>query len=225
MDKSVVKNQLVEMIKQVYHKAILMEQDVSLTQPTVDALLSDIEKLYKQAVMLSYWSPVEIKKDIVDISTQQKIVETAPVVQTVAPIVVAETTPSSATPVISNPAATEKENIREQAPPVMPTKVEIPIVVNEPVNSPSTAKPILKPGKKPIADLTNALSLNERFQLNNQLFKGNMQEMNEALKMLNSLNSYQEANAFFLQLKERYQWKEEHAAYQLLDDLLTCRYA
>ncbi len=225
MDKSAVKNQLVEMIKQVYHKAILMEQDVSLTQPTVDALLSDIEKLYKQAVMLSYWSPVEIKKDIVDISTQQKIVETTPVVQAVTPIVVAETTPSSVTPVVSNLAATEKENIGEQAPPVMPEKVEIPIVVNEPVNSPSTAKPILKPGKKPIADLTNALSLNERFQLNNQLFKGNMVEMNEALKMLNSRSNYQEANAFFLQLKERYQWKEENAAFQLLEDLVIRRYA
>jgi hypothetical protein len=225
MDKSVVKNQLVEMIKQVYHKAILMEQDVSLTQPTVDALLNDIEKLYKQAVMLSYWSPVEIKKDTAEVPTSPKIVEAAPVVQSVTPIVPAETTPSSVTPVVSHLTTTEIENVQEQVPPLIPNQVEIPIVVNEPVYSPSTAKPTLKPGKKPIADLSNALSLNERFQLNNQLFKGNMVEMNEALKMLNSRNNYQDANAVFLQLKERYQWKEENAAFQLLEDLVIRRYA
>jgi hypothetical protein len=226
MDKSVVKNQLVEMIKQLYHKTILMEQDASLTQPTVDAFLADIEKLYKQAVLLSYWSPVEVKTSPDTKPAMEAVEEALPLVPPASVDVPSRKQEAVSTPhttihvPVETPVVTkETEKPQETSAPVVSSPV-IP-----PVSSGVQVKPILKPGKKPIADIAAALSLNERFQLNNQLFKGNMEVLNEILKKLNGAESYQLAQSFLSQVKEQYQWKDENPAFQLLEELVMRRYA
>ncbi len=65
--------------------------------------------------------------------------------------------------------------------------------------------------KQPIADLTTAVGLNERYLYSNELFGGNMDLFREALKDLNNMSNFEDAKQFLeKELAVTHQWNLDH---------------
>jgi len=78
---------------------------------------------------------------------------------------------------------------------------------------------------QPIADLTTAIGLNERYLYANELFDGNMDEFREALKSLNAFDSLEEALSYFdSELKSNYNWSDGNELVSSLKLLVRRRF-
>jgi hypothetical protein len=79
--------------------------------------------------------------------------------------------------------------------------------------------------KQPIADLTTAIGLNERYLYSNELFGGNMDLFREALKDLNNRASFEEAKQFLEQdLAVTHNWDLNHELVHALVLLVERRF-
>ena len=66
-----------------------------------------------------------------------------------------------------------------------------------------------KLGEQPVRDLTKALSINDRLLYMNELFGKDLEAMNESLKLLNKLESFESGRSFLITLAGQYQWLDE----------------
>lgn len=79
--------------------------------------------------------------------------------------------------------------------------------------------------KQKIADLIGAIGINERFTFINELFEGNSDDFNEALKKLNSFAEYKEACVYLdAEVRSKYNWDEENQVVLEFLDLIEKRY-
>lgn len=77
---------------------------------------------------------------------------------------------------------------------------------------------------KPISDLKPAIGLNDKFQFINDLFEGSTDRYTEALNLLNSCSGTQDAEALLADLKARYHWPDQNAAWKKLREFVVRRY-
>lgn len=82
-----------------------------------------------------------------------------------------------------------------------------------------------KLGKKPIEDLTKAIGLNQKFLFMNDLFEGENNLYNEAIKALNGFNSYFEADEYLNVLSSRHSWDSTSKSVKEFVDLVERRYS
>ena len=79
--------------------------------------------------------------------------------------------------------------------------------------------------KQKISDLIGAIGINERFAFINDLFEGNADDFNEALKKLNSFAEYKEACRYLdAEIRPKYNWDEENQVVLEFLDLIEKRY-
>ena len=79
--------------------------------------------------------------------------------------------------------------------------------------------------KQKISDLIGAIGINERFAFINELFEGNADEFNDALKKLNSFTEYKEACIYLdAEVRSKYNWDEENPVVLEFLDLIEKRY-
>lgn len=79
--------------------------------------------------------------------------------------------------------------------------------------------------KQPIADLTTAIGLNERYLYANELFGGNMELFRDALRVLNSKGRLQDAlDCLENELGAAHQWSSEHDLVHSLRRLVERRF-
>ncbi len=81
-----------------------------------------------------------------------------------------------------------------------------------------------KVGKTTITNLKNAIGINDKFLFINELFKGDLQEYNKTIDMLNSFIGIEEANVFFEDLKEKYNWNDKPDALHKLEELIIRKF-
>ncbi len=81
-----------------------------------------------------------------------------------------------------------------------------------------------KISKKPLKDIKEAIGINDKFLLINELFKGNQHHYNQALQFFNMADGYDEANGMFTRMKSELGWKEDAKATQILADLIQRRH-
>jgi len=79
--------------------------------------------------------------------------------------------------------------------------------------------------KHPINDLLAAIGLNERYLYANELFEGDISAFKECMQKLDAMNSYEEAQNFFVEdLKVRYSWEDENELVTALSILIERRF-
>ena len=92
-------------------------------------------------------------------------------------------------------------------------------------NSQDSLSVATKLEKQKIFDLIGAIGINERFAFINELFDGDADEFNEALKKLNSFADHKEAFTFIdTEIKSKYNWDEESQVVLDFSDLIEKRY-
>jgi len=79
--------------------------------------------------------------------------------------------------------------------------------------------------KQPIADLLTAIGLNERYLYANDLFGGDIEEFRKAIRLLNELESEEEASRYFNEeLRRAYGWEEDNELAEALYLLVKRRF-
>jgi len=73
-------------------------------------------------------------------------------------------------------------------------------------------------------DLKSSIGINEKFLFINELFKGNMKEYTDTIVMLSDAETLDFANEILRPLKDKYEWREDSAAYVTLIDFLQRRF-
>jgi hypothetical protein len=71
-----------------------------------------------------------------------------------------------------------------------------------------------------IADLRQAIGINEKFLFINELFNGDMGKYNKALDELNEMKTKEGVVTYFIELKIHNQWKEDNEAFIKFKELL-----
>jgi hypothetical protein len=77
---------------------------------------------------------------------------------------------------------------------------------------------------KQIRDLKSSIGINEKFLFINELFKGNMKEYTDTIVMLSDAETLGLAREILNPLKNKYEWREDSAAYITLIDFLQRRF-
>ncbi len=207
-----------------------LDSDGTVTQIEKDLMRSYLRQLYEEfadeKTAALPIAPVVTQPDPVVIQAPkppEPVVYTPPPVQ---PVVVPPTPEPVviATPIVTYPPQPEPTPVQPVTPPPPP-----PPVVNTPIveiPTPSVAnngksgfeqlfsqKKATELSEKlsetPIADLTRALSINDRLLYMNELFGRDMKALEEALSMLNKLHNMDAAKGFLITLAEQYHWSEE----------------
>lgn len=79
--------------------------------------------------------------------------------------------------------------------------------------------------KQPISDLLTAIGLNERYLYANDLFGGDIEEFRKAIRLLNELDSETEASRYFNEeLRRAYGWEEDNELAEALYLLVKRRF-
>jgi len=178
-----------------------------------------------------------------------KVVEPEPVkVVTPEPVVESKPEPVVAPepePVPGPVKVVEPEPVKEEVPePVVEVKPE-PVVASEPAAAPKTQPQVeVKPQQRSlndlfneqkqdlgekfqqtkIADLTKAMSINDKFLFIRELFKNKSEEFSHAIHTLNNCENIEEAFDTMEGLKKQYFWDSTSSAYLALCDLVRRKF-
>lgn len=180
---------------------------VSHTLPALElsVLISKIAKLYEEAIILKHeiakleFSAVEellqmpelaekddLPVDQINQEKDQEVTEVAAAEENSSKDVQAEDIVDAQSIV---------EDIESEIPLIMPYEVDFQDL-NTKLSGKEDGSVADQMQKQPIADLTTAVGLNERYLYSNELFGGNMDLFREALKVLNSKPSFSDAKAY-----------------------------
>lgn len=77
---------------------------------------------------------------------------------------------------------------------------------------------------KPLKNLMNAIGINDKFLLLNELFKGSMEKYNKSMKALNEFSTLTGAKTYMSELEIELQWNCDSEAYNKLLDLIERRF-
>jgi hypothetical protein len=77
---------------------------------------------------------------------------------------------------------------------------------------------------KQIRDLKSSIGINEKFLFINELFKGNMKEYTDTIVMLSDAETLELAHEILVPIKNKYDWRDDSAAYVTLVDFLQRRF-
>lgn len=119
-------------------------------------------------------------------------------------------------------------NITETIPVVSKQQDEIitePVKTKHEENSESILKKITDPKRPPIPNLKSAISINQRLQFINNLFKGNAELMNQSIEELNNLDTIDEASAKLEELINKLGWDKDYELYLGFKELVERRYS
>ncbi len=81
-----------------------------------------------------------------------------------------------------------------------------------------------KIGQSQIADLRQAIGINEKFLFINELFNGDLGRYNKAIDEFNSLENQQGVDTYLLEMKIQNQWPDDGEAYIKLKALLDRKF-
>ncbi len=209
---------------------------VSHTLPALElsVLITKISKLYEEAIILKYeisseeLSVVEELLERPDLSVSADNFAVDPIEESTT--ITPETPAVDPVPIeeeINEEAISEakeneetKQQTAEEEKPQQHTAPEVTSIkaydvdfqdLNTKLSGKEDGSVVDQLQKQPIADLTTAVGLNERYLYSNELFGGNMDLFREALKDLNNMSSFEAAKQFLEQeLAISHQWDLNH---------------
>ncbi len=76
-----------------------------------------------------------------------------------------------------------------------------------------------------IADLREAIGINDKFLFINELFNGDLERYNKVIDELNGFSGLSGAQTYLTELQVQFQWAEDGSAYQKLNVLLERKFA
>lgn len=189
MNKSQLKKEIFVLINTLKQDAPNLEQD-RIPDQEIQHFIRTTEALYRRIAVLQY-----LHQQDVAVTGEAPESKTVPEVK-------------KAPPLPPPPAPIVQEEKKAVPPPPPPAPVPTPLVNAPPLQAETPGK------RKGLLDLKTIVTLNEKFIFTNQLFKGNVQEYNDAIGKLNSFQQVDEAKSYLAGLKARFSWDPDHETTQ-----------
>lgn len=205
MEKLQIRKEIAALINSIKEHSENIADDKHIPQLELELILHKIEKLYEKSIVFNYLNSLPDLKNEID-SNQNTISTTVePKVETKTEIKQEIVTPvdlfgSELQPSIEKPKAEKKVEKKEEK--AAPNKIQ----------------------KQPVLDLKSAIGFNDKFQFSNELFEGNMQELEIAIQQLNTAETFESAMEYYLSLQQLYNWQEGNETAKRLLDLVERRY-
>lgn len=229
MDSSKIRKEIATLIDSLNEHLASISGEGHISQQEVDTLLNKIKTLYEKSIILNYLNgdpdfiiadksidaEVAVEKKEEDLITPERaMIESAE----------AEISPSL---ILGKEEVKTEINVSRvpdlfggELPPVI--EKQKPEKKTEKKEAPPTAHKLQRPA---IADITQAIGINDKFQFAGELFSGNMQEYSIALQQLNSAGTLESAMDYFSNLQQLYGWEPENDTVKRLLDLVDRRYS
>lgn len=202
MDKKNVRKEIAALIDSIKQHSDNIGDNKHIPQLELELILSKIKSLYEKSIVFNYLNSLPAEKEIPSTTIEEKIMvkiskkeENQPL-ENVKPVA---TDLFTEAPKVENVVLEEKK----KEPSVEPTKT-----TNLNLN-----------------DIKSAIGINDKFQIANELFEGNMQEYEVAIQQFNSSENIESAIVYFNSLKQLYNWDLEHDTVKRLLNLVERRYS
>ena|ERR1051326_6317255 len=101
---------------------------------------------------------------------------------------------------------------------------ETPAVASDAIPGIKSVSASKEEKKRSWPDLINLIGINQKFQITNELFRGNAGEFNEAVSKINSLYNKEEALIYVTGLKEAFSWKDDSPVAEAFIKVVMNRY-
>lgn len=121
-----------------------------------------------------------------------------------------EPAPKQSQPLYQAPPPPVKETLPPPPPPAPP--IQVPAYnreIEQLFDQKKATELSEKLSESPIADLTRAMSINDRLLYMNELFGKDIEALNESLKLLNKYESITQAKGLLANLADQYNWMKE----------------
>tara|TARA_R110002049_G_scaffold288033_1_gene470334 strand:- start:2136 stop:2882 length:747 start_codon:yes stop_codon:yes gene_type:complete len=247
MDIQVKRKELTALVDNIKENSDRLTVSHTLPALELSVLISKISKLYEEAIILKHeiskveFSAVEelLQKPDLSVIKEEKTV-LQPIKETDSEIIPekpAVDIPMEEEPVVSidtsekEPELTKKqESVAEEEQEGLEVASVTPYDIdfqdlNTKLSGKEDGSVADQLQKQPIADLTTAVGLNERYLYSNELFGGNMELFREALKELNNKSNLQDANSYLENdLAKKHQWDLNHELVHSLALLVERRF-
>ncbi len=232
MNKSTIRKEIAVLIDSIKEHSDNIGENKHIPQLELEMILNKIKKLYEKSIVFNHLNslPAEIPQEPVIIEKKEEIKIEIPIVfdkpihkdlsdkeTEITEIRASEIKiPDSITPVVDLFGAAIPPTIEK---PKQEKKLDVKVEKKE-------EKPSLSQIHKPaISDILKAIGINDKFQFSNELFAGNMQELNIAVQQLNTAESLESAMDYFENLARLYNWDLENQTVKRLSDLVDRRFS
>lgn len=198
--KNEVRKEIADLINRIKEQSDRIGMQREIPQTELDLILHRIEELHRRTVVWSYLNELPEEVPGAQFSVPGSEITTPNTVIAEASVVVESPVVQKAEPEVIKQA--EPEVIKS----VQPEKVVVPPVVTENREQRTESITGQPTAKTNIKDVRSFIGFNEKIMYIRQVFKGDDAAYNAALDQFNSMNSWDEAQAFLSVLAGEYKW-------------------
>ncbi len=208
MDKNKIRKEIATLIDSIKNHSDEIGDNKHIPQLELELILSKIKSLYEKSIVFNYLNSVpeeKIQKEIPSTTIEEKIMVKISKKEDSQSI---DATTATPTDLFSEPEKKATES----------PKVEIKVETEK-------KEEAKQPSKINLTDIKSAIGINDKFQIANELFEGNMQEYEIAIQQFNSSENMESATMYFNSLQKLYNWDLEHETVKRLLNLIERRYS
>lgn len=192
-NKDIVRIEIADLINQIKEQSDRLTNQKEIPQEELDLILHKIEELHRKTVVWSYLNELP---DAAPVSTHESsrsdnVSPEMNEVESALPLSTLDSLPADARPELRQ-AGARSDNVNPE-----------PNVVDEPKQQETIQLPS---GNRQLKDIQTFIGFNEKIMYIRQVFRGNNVAYDEALKILNSMNEYHEAEPFLHALADEFKW-------------------
>jgi hypothetical protein len=254
-NKNEVRKEIADLINRIKEQSDRIGTQREIPQSELDLILHRIEELHRRTVVWSYLnelpeevsqfsahgSPSSVQNASESVSQTEALKPVEPPQVSPLPKAAEEVKPP-APPVAAPPKVMEEEKlpvppvveppkvVEEVKPPAAPV-VEPPKVVEEkkqvqaPLENSKQDAAITKPVTGNLKDIKTFIGFNEKIMYIRQVFKGDNEAYDAAIAQFNSMNSWDEAQAFLSVLAGEYKWGQHDEPVEIFTQTVKRRFS
>lgn len=204
-----------------------LDKQEQLSQDELKALMEETELLYKKMVIFNYLGTKteNVAEVVVPVSLEEREIV---IVDPPKNELIAEPEPESKNQPAIIENKTEEHLPVSEANVITDLKEEsivMPVAENVTIKSSGIKEEkTVNARKESLADIKAGIGINDKFQFISELFAGNGDKYEEAIKQFNSLESIESSLLYVEALRAQYGWKDDADAAQRLTELVKRRF-
>ena len=208
-NKNDVRKEIADLINRIKEQSDRIGKEREIPQKELDLILYRIEELHKKTIVWAYLN---------ELSEISATVETTPpVVEPVKPI---------PPPPVAEPVKVVEETkavVEEKVIPPVPIPAPEPVVVKQ--TEPVPQKEAVKGPVSNLKDVRAFIGINEKIMYIRQVFKGDDEAYRASIEQFNTMQSWDEAQAFLTVLAGEYKWGKHDEPVEIFTQTIKRRFS
>lgn len=204
-----LKKEIVDLINVLKERFNDFEKQEHIPKTELENILNSVENFYKKVVILNYLNTNGAAAN--ENQSNAQLIESASVTTQTPNDILKEESEEVVEKRFSN-----IENQKEQEQQSLTVEVSVIDDLTEDIlpSSPKTS----------LVDLKSGIGINDKFQYISELFEGSGEKYEEAIRQLNTCETFESSLLYLDDIQKLYHWKENSAVVKRLSDLIKNRF-